>query len=70
MKIEGVLKSIDSQMNMEITDLNIGALPPMLQNLKSMHIRGNAIKYITLDKNEIGQKSLDKLTQDCRDTHE
>lgn len=62
MKIEGVLKSIDQQMNMEISDLNIGALPPTLQNLKSMHIRGNAIRYITFDKNEIGQESIDKLT--------
>ena len=32
-KIEGVLKSMDQQMNMELTDLNVASLPPPLQNL-------------------------------------
>jgi small nuclear ribonucleoprotein (snRNP)-like protein len=29
-KIEGVLKSMDQQMNMELTDLNVASLPPPL----------------------------------------
>ena len=29
-KIEGVLKSVDNQMNMEVADLNVGSLPPQL----------------------------------------
>lgn len=62
LKIEGVLKSMDQNMNMELVDLNLGSLPPQLQNLKSMHIRGNSIRYITLDKDEIGKESLQKLT--------
>jgi hypothetical protein len=49
-------------MNMELVDLNLGSLPPQLQNLKSMHIRGNSIRYIMMDKEEIGKDSLSKLT--------
>lgn len=49
-------------MNMELVDLNLGSLPPQLQNLKSMHIRGNSIRYIMMDKEEIGKESLSKLT--------
>ena len=54
MKIEGVLLSIDKNMNMHI-DINesIGTLPNYMQNLKTLYIRGNSIKYVTFDKDEI-----------------
>lgn len=58
LKIEGVLKSMDQNMNMELVDLNLGSLPPQLQNLKSMHIRGNTIRYIKMDKEEIGKEKI------------
>lgn len=45
-------------MNMELIDLNLGSLPPQLQNLKAMHIRGNSIRYIVLDKQEIGKEKI------------
>jgi U6 snRNA-associated Sm-like protein LSm2 len=56
MKIEGVLKSMDQNMNMELVDLNTGSLPPQLQNLKSIHVRGNSIRFISMDKEEIGKE--------------
>lgn len=65
LKIEGVLKSVDSNMNMQIGDLNLGALPPQFQNLKQIFIRGNSIKYILFDKEEIGRENIEKVTNDC-----
>jgi small nuclear ribonucleoprotein (snRNP)-like protein len=54
MKIEGILLSIDKNMNMHI-DINEsrGSLPNYMQNLKTLYIRGNSIKYVTFDKDEI-----------------
>ena len=54
MKIEGVLLSIDKNMNMHI-DINESrdSLPNYMQNLKTLYIRGNSIKYVTFDKDEI-----------------
>lgn len=54
MKIEGILLSIDKNMNMHI-DINEsrGSLPIFMQNLKTLYIRGNSIKYVTFDKDEI-----------------
>ena len=52
-------------MNMQIGDLNLGALPIQLQNMKQIFIRGNSIKYILFDKEEIGKENIDKLTNDC-----
>lgn len=31
-----------------------------------MYIRGNAIRQISLDKTEIGEERIKKLTSDCR----
>lgn len=44
MKVSGVLLSIDSQMNMQIGELDYGSLPKMFQDLKTMYIRGNAVR--------------------------
>lgn len=54
LKIEGVLLSIDKNMNMHI-DVNEsrGSLPIFMQNLKTLYIRGNSIRYVTFDKDEI-----------------
>jgi len=52
-------------MNMQIGELNQGALPPQFQNLKSMFIRGNSIRYVIFDKEEVGQENIDRLTQQC-----
>jgi hypothetical protein len=48
---------------MELGDLNVASLPPQLQNLSCVHIRGNSIRYITFDKNDVGQDSINKLTE-------
>ena len=59
------MKSVDQNMNMQIGDLNLAALPPQLQNLKQIFIRGNSIKYILFDKEEVGNENISKLTNDC-----
>lgn len=53
-------------MNMEITKVDQGQLPKSLQSLKSVFIRGNAVRYLSLDKTEIGKEKIDKITSECR----
>ena len=67
MKISGVLLSMDNQMNMQIGELDIGSLPQQFHDLKTMYIRGNAIRQISMDKAEIGDERIKKMTSDCRE---
>ena len=62
LKIEGVLLSIDKNMNMHI-DVNEsrGSLPIYMQNLKTLYIRGNSIRYVTFDKDEIQPNLISSL---------
>ena len=43
-----------------------GGLPPYMQNLKTINLRGNSIKYVTFDRSEVGEARLKELTQNCR----
>jgi|TARA_B110000285_G_scaffold141749_1_gene158543 small nuclear ribonucleoprotein (snRNP)-like protein len=65
-KITGLLLSMDQNMNIQLGELDHGSLPKQFQGLKSMYIRGNAIRQISLDKTEIGEERIQKLTSDCR----
>jgi small nuclear ribonucleoprotein (snRNP)-like protein len=62
MKIEGLLLSIDKNMNMHVDiSQNRGNLPIFMHNLKTLYIRGNSIKYVTFDKNEIKSDFIQSL---------
>jgi hypothetical protein len=50
-------------MNMELdVTQNKGGLPPYMQNLSTIHLRGNSVKYLTLDKSELGESRIRELT--------
>ena len=50
--------SMDQNMNIQLGELDHGSLPKQFQGLKSMYIRGNAIRQISLDKTEIGEERI------------
>lgn len=72
MKLEGcLLTAIDSNMNMQLdVSMSKGGLPPYMQNLKTINLRGNSIKYVTLDRSEVGDARLRELNQNCRNEME
>ena len=43
-----------------------GSLPPYMQNLSTIHLRGNSVKFIEFERSEVGKERLRKLREDCR----
>ena len=68
MKIEGVLKEIDANMNLKLDVTQTRAnLPAYMQNLSTVYVRGSSIRYITLDKVDINKEKMEKMTNESRD---
>ena len=57
LKIEVLLKEIDQNMNMRLDVTNSRtSLPPYMQNLSQVFIRGSSIRTISLDKADVTQQ--------------
>lgn len=57
LKIEGLLKEIDQNMNMRLDVTNSRtSLPSYMRNLSQVYIRGSSIRTIALDKADVTQQ--------------
>ena len=57
LKIEGILKEIDQNMNLRLDVTNSRtSLPQYMQNLSQVYIRGSSIRTIGLDKADVTQQ--------------
>ena len=57
LKIEGILKEIDQNMNLRLDVTNSRtSLPQYMQNLSQVFIRGSSIRTIGLDKADVTQQ--------------